>query len=805
MADTTDVKAKMAELPEVFKQGLGESEQAVSDAGTRMEARMEKAGEGAGNKFVDAFNLATAAIATTFLFKLREAVEQSAQMATQIKILSDVSGMSTTGVQKLQYAFSSVGISAEASRASLQQFQRVAANMVDVAQRTGFKGTTMLERMGIDPKQFENLNLEDQIKKVADRYKSLPAAQRAQTAEMFFGRGGLEMDPILAKGQTGVSQAVAGAGPTVPEAAIEKLHALEGGLATTGLEVKTLSAEFATTMAPAIMSVLGIIDRIVTGFSKMSYAIKQNFVVVALIAAFTQFDKALEFVSNFLRSIQFAEMAGALEVLGGPLIEIARLAGLLYIAFKSNFGNIRPVVEDVGRAVGDFAKNAQSFFTKISKVVTADLEPGISALSKAFAPLFAAIGAQLSAFLESSDTWNELGVAINIVATAVGLVAQGIAAIISPFSNFVGALTTDQREFLATGAAIAGIGIAFEVLAKSPFFMAQAIAIGEAAIAKVVTTVEALGAAWRFVASGEALAWVGMNLLTFGVPLAIAAVVAAVLLLWKNWDAVGRLVEKISAAWLEHLGALVSAIGDVETAIADFLNTLPGLQGMAKVIQGMADSARMLAGYLDAAAAAQKKLGDAVPPTYTEDTTEDRSHAAASRAAAGERPTKPGEPPTVIHPLNPATKTTHPSTKAATAAINAVKDSFRDLDSAVKTSTERIAELRADLALIGVINTPAKLSAAQAIMNKEVLESIRLTKNYHDLAAKETEGSAHLARLGAHEKNPAAQRLFVNAARSESDAAIKDRTKEKEQMVKTRDEQLKLKDATAAYYAVIAA
>jgi hypothetical protein len=157
-------------------------------------------------KYVAVGSFAAIAAASASAFGVMyESAEKYIEVAGEIGRVSRTTGIAAQDVSLLRVAGDQLGISMESVQHGLQFF---AANVSKAA--SGSKQTAgEFERMGITQKdlaQGQN-DLWPLLMKVSDSFHgNASAAQKAELARALFGRGGMELIPILNKGSEGLEE-----------------------------------------------------------------------------------------------------------------------------------------------------------------------------------------------------------------------------------------------------------------------------------------------------------------------------------------------------------------------------------------------------------------------------------------------------------------------------------------------------------------------------------------------------------------------------------------------------------------------
>ena len=211
--------------------------------------RAAKATEGLGSMAAGVGKALTAAFTVGAVLKLGNEV---LDFAGNLADLSAQTGISTTGLQQFDLAFSQAGVTMEAVAAASS---KLATNLVG-----GDKSTVgALTKLGLSVKELKQLKPEDQFIKVADAIGQIQnPTERTYAAMQVFGKGGAE----LLKGLDGhLAETIAQfekMGLIVDEKTIQAIDDFGDQIGVAGKQLLALTAD-------AIGPLLPILGQLLTG------------------------------------------------------------------------------------------------------------------------------------------------------------------------------------------------------------------------------------------------------------------------------------------------------------------------------------------------------------------------------------------------------------------------------------------------------------------------------------------------------------------------------------------------------------
>lgn len=149
----------------------------------------------AATKWAAGATLAAGAVAASM-------VKSAIDSAEATGILAGKLGITTEALSKLQYAAKL----SDVSQASLETgMKKLARTLTDAASGSA-AATKAFDALGLSAEEIINLPADEQLGRIADALNAVEnASQRAALAQKIFGRGGVDMLPLLAEGQKGIA------------------------------------------------------------------------------------------------------------------------------------------------------------------------------------------------------------------------------------------------------------------------------------------------------------------------------------------------------------------------------------------------------------------------------------------------------------------------------------------------------------------------------------------------------------------------------------------------------------------------
>ena len=366
-----------------LKQGLRKAENAVRKFG----ADIAHAGVGLMG--------AGAAI----LAPLGLAVREYAKTGSELKEMSERTGIAVETLSELKYAASQTGASMEDLEKGIRMSQKVLGSSL---------GAKALAGLGIDAAKLKALSPEEQFIALAEHISKIPdQADRASAAMKLFGRGGASLLPMLNQGREGIAKLREEArrlGLVMSDADATAAHEFDNSLSRVRQQVMRLVGSIGASLVPtlnqfgqwlsraipqlrawvdehrgwivlaaraalyavglgAALWTMGKMIVLVSGaFAAMRTVVT---VVSTLWAVLTGGAKAIAFVTGVLQGLKTALMAARTAVVGlatasgiaeavvavWPAIFLAALAALLY--FTGGFQEMGAVFKQVWSGISD--------------------------------------------------------------------------------------------------------------------------------------------------------------------------------------------------------------------------------------------------------------------------------------------------------------------------------------------------------------------------------------------------------------------------------------------------------------------
>jgi hypothetical protein len=671
VAQFQDLMSQLDAVGEKLGSALGSGADAAHDALERVKDDAKeagdaigKSGEEAGKKWSDGFALALAAVSATFLDKIRETIETASEYASNLDIMKGVTGNSPAELQKFDFAMRSVGV--ESGRAT-QQLALMQRRIEEAASKSN-DSSSIFYRLGLSAKQLKaNPDAITSFQELAQRISELksPADQVTASMQLFGGRLGEQLIPLLKQGKTGIEDlmnAAEGKGAIIPDDVIDKLQKYD--IAMKQLE-QTTQAFFATIAGPIIPALTALANKlmeIAAAFEHLSSDQKLAILFTALTASFFAFEKGLETVGGFLaKNFISREVIDFLKDWDVELKVLSGLAFAVFLAYSSNFANMRTVLQAVFADLKEVFANFSIALREVTLYAQSSLGPAFEKLSQAAAPLADKIrqladslthsinwsavtqGAydlvdaftQLVTWLSELVTWissnqealqawaNVIAtVAVSIIAgtfagavrdaiTVLQLLTEGFAVDgVAGVLKYAAALSTGALSAAFSAAAAGFATLKTELLAVTTAFavdgVAGVVAYARALVTTLVTACSVGVTSLRELITTEAMA-------SLGITLAIALIVAALTTLILNWKEVSNWFETAwadrVAAILEEFSQIVENISEVVRGVAVLLTWLaklyPALQSDADAANSAADAMDRYAQALDKAAQAK--------------------------------------------------------------------------------------------------------------------------------------------------------------------------------------------------------
>lgn len=135
-----------------------------------------------------------AAIFKEIVDEIRSVVSETAAMGDQIDKQSQVLGLSRKAYQEWDYILSQNGASIESMSASMRTLNKVFLD----AKEGNKEANDSFAQLGISVHELDQMNPEEQFEALVKAFQKLPAgAQKSALAVKIFGRGGMQLLPLL--------------------------------------------------------------------------------------------------------------------------------------------------------------------------------------------------------------------------------------------------------------------------------------------------------------------------------------------------------------------------------------------------------------------------------------------------------------------------------------------------------------------------------------------------------------------------------------------------------------------------------
>lgn len=812
VAEVTDFVQKFTtDVPAAVQEGMGKVQESVNDATEKVTEGLNntaeaagKAGEEVGSSFGEGLMLIMAAVSAAFLDKLHEAFGEAAEMGEQLKNEMAQIGGSAEGVQQLNYAFATFGVSAQEATQSIVMFQR----KLDQAAQKG-SGKDIFTRAGLDPKAMVGQSASTNIEQIANAMRGLnTTADRSELALSAFGRAGKKLMPILLEGGPAfkeLEKSADKAGAVLGGEDVEKLDKLQEKLNQLAVTAKVFAATFIAPIAEAATSIVQHIQDMYAAFEKLSKNDKVAMMFGAIAAATVMAEKGLELIKPLLSGLLGPEVAGSLLAFVGGLLGIVPVLALLGVAWATNFGNMKHVVNEIVASVSVFWGHCKEAFAAIMADAKAVLGPAFGDLSKAVGQLAQDFARFVSTLATSQGFFDALK------DTAHALV-EGLKAVIEAIVWLAGALKDLEPTLLAIGTAISDVVTKVKDHLGGALVGVGIIAAGVfasqivGAFASIVGAIQ--GAVTAFIVlrdlfvSGEIIASIGGIIAALNpVGIAIIAIGVLVVALAANWDTV---TESVSGFWrmcVDAFAAIVKWIGSAALATANLFDAIANIIGQIPGLNGIADAARNIGNMFQwaadraadaynaiskANAAKSAKPGEMIGwgegDTSAADDARKAGYGVAGKGDFGSYSAPP--PPVTEGGGGGADLGSAAAAKKAkkgpsagsinTEALDKLKDNLVPYQEALRKTELLLSQLTVEHDKLGKIDTWPKVIAQSAIYARQITATIALEKEQRDLAAQDLRNRAAALALAAKEKDPKEKRKDIQAANAygvEADAA----------------------------------
>lgn len=718
--------------------------------GSQVGAAFESAGTEMGSRFVKGFGLIASAAATMFLIEIKKKIDEAAAYASGLSTLKLNTGDSTADLQKLQYAFESVGVSAEQSQAQFSQFQYRIEQAASL-----HNGKSIFERMGLDPRQMQTATLTQNIEAVSEKIRELKnASDKSAASRDIFGRSGPQLLPILDQGRAGIQQAMAqGQGAVIPQETLDKLEELHEKLAELKQDTLAFFASFIEPMVNGFLRIISIVQSVQDGFTKLDDAIKQNVIFGALIVALKFAEDGLSKMHGLLVNLVGREVLAGLADLIGGLGFIVDAVTVLYTIWKTNFGGIQQIAQQVFDAIGTFFQQLQQTIQALGDEVKERLLPAWGAFGSAMHGVFQAVADMIDGLLRSGVVTTLLYDAVSAVIVVLQVLFDTLAKLKPVIWLVVDAF--EAWMAIRIGMWLGDLIASLVVLTTTtlPAFIASLwaaiVAIGTDLVAACGAAVTAL----YTMAVAEDVATDGLTLIPqiiTAIAIAVAALTAAIVL---NFGKIEIWVLRVLAAvekWAKAIGLILLFIPGFEALGAALLLVGDSAEKASQKTSDLADQLQRVQDLKDAVAGdhdAQNRLGagfgDADAARWDARAKNDLAYQKAHDKPHEHKGTS------LLGPVG-GSKSKDTATKLA---IDAIKNALDLLKDAVAGADDKLRELKSDYS--NIPEGPMKWLQQQQNLNEQLVITETLMKRQAALHAAVGAAMARMPAIIAAGKTPA--------------------------------------------------
>lgn len=301
--------------------------------------------------------------------------------------LSDSLGISTEALTRLQYAGSYAGASNEALTTGITKMLK---NLNEAASGSG-AAADALQALGLNAKELQSIPTDEAVGKIADALNGMSnAGQRAAFAQEIFGKGAVDLLPLLAEGSEGLKKwgeesdklgytmnRVDAAKVEQANDAITKIgNVIQGVMNKLAVELAPFIETAATKFADLATSGRGAAMYIVDGFEWVLRA-------VAKVADFLQLNDVAWYGLKEVAIIALAEVIDALDATGKAIVEVINKIPGVHLAWSETLSlvsaDLKKQASDADIQMqkswqsfknGDNEKAVTNFFDKIREAST---------------------------------------------------------------------------------------------------------------------------------------------------------------------------------------------------------------------------------------------------------------------------------------------------------------------------------------------------------------------------------------------------------------------------------------------------
>ena len=419
MSDFTRAGTHATATMQAVADGIGDSSNQIKSHMDEAADTAKSGGENFANGFINGLKLIGAALASEFLVKIKDAVDEAATYANKLSTLHIETGDSVSKIQEMQYAFASVGVSSENAGSMFAIFQsRLKAAASDTT------GNNIFARIGLDAKKIQDLPLSKNLESVADKVRELGKnADKVDVARSLFGRGGFQLLPALNAGGAGLralGSNVTEMGAAFDDVSQKKLANFDEKLLQLAMTSRVFFADFAVPFLDAITKIMEALQRFAGYIEKMSQQSKMNVVIATLGVAFLSLGEVIKLVTVAFGSFIPENVIGAMTAFSSLLGPLAVAALYFYTMWQTNFANFRTIVEDaVGAAVYTFHQ-LQDTWKDLGNSWTLYITPALQDLEKSLRPISRQLDDQILSIKDSDDAWTSFRIGLGNVVKWLG-------------------------------------------------------------------------------------------------------------------------------------------------------------------------------------------------------------------------------------------------------------------------------------------------------------------------------------------------------------------------------------------------
>ncbi len=346
------------------------------------------------------------------------AAKSFADSGTELLLMSQRTGIAVEALSGLKFAAEESGVSTESLETGLKKMSRT----IQMAADENKKAQQTLASFGVTVEDVRNLSPEDIFKRLADGIALIPnATTRAERTVEMFGRGGLELLPMLNKGTAGIKGLVEEAeklGLIKSQASVEEAFKLSRAFKLAGTSVGSLINAIGGQLAPLLTDAAKYALTIVGTVREW---IKEN---RALFVTITAIGAGLTGVG-----IALVAVAGAVKLVATGIGAIAAIASLLATTLGLILSPTALITGAIVYLASQFV-NLQSS-VEVSRTAWQGLSDAIEAGDWAGAVKIALLGIEIAfktTIMHIKMGWGEL---MNFITAESSKLSTGLATVLS--------------------------------------------------------------------------------------------------------------------------------------------------------------------------------------------------------------------------------------------------------------------------------------------------------------------------------------------------------------------------------------